>query len=90
MKVSFNTQVNLSNEVMIQIVAYMQGLAEGNITKGQFETFVKESLKEAGLSWLDEMNKVVLNHQETMIAWAVATKFTKDGIPVPLVPAIEA
>ena len=89
MKISFNTQLELTNNDLISLVAYMQ--SQGlSVTKGSFKEFITMRTKEFGSDWPKSVSNVVLSTEETMVAWAVASKFTKDGIPVPTVPVIEA
>ena len=85
MRISFNVQQIVSNDLLIKIIAVMQG-EERKVTKRSLKEFIELSLKTQGYSFIEskvESLTMGMSYPQIMAAWAVATGMVVGGIDIP-------
>lgn len=87
MRISFNTQVTLGNDELIQLIAVMH-IQDIKVTKKSLKEFIETSIKTTGINFIhysmyDDYTNGPLSYPQKMAAWAVATNMVKGGIAIP-------
>ena len=94
MRISFNVQAEISNDLLIQVIAVMQ-IQDIKVTKKSLKDFIEFNLKDKGRNFLDygvweDYKNGPLTYPQTMGAWALANGMVKGGIDIPQPPATTA